>query len=172
MYFRLFVISVLQGPVYQMWEDSLERLKILNYEKEFCKKAMRKPFSRVHFVIPGSNPSHQFDDFVGICAFLCLTITRKADTFKPEEFDDPNTVVNKLMLALRQLDFRSSFPPQKLKVAHGEPVCSVLDFLTEKALASVGFQWSVPMYPSNGDVRVALVNSSVIIVGTHNNNDC
>lgn len=136
----------MQGPVYLLWESCLEKLKILNYEKDYCKRQNRKILSRVHFVIPGSNSSHQFDDFIGICSWLCLQITKKVDTFKPEEFDDPNTIVNKLMLALRQFDFRSSFPPQKLKVANGEAVCSVLDFLADKALAARNFQWASPTY--------------------------
>lgn len=135
-----------------MWEDSLEKLKILNYERDYCKKLNKKPFSRIQFVIPGPNASHQFSEFISICAWLCLTISRKPDAFKPEEFDDPNTMVNKLMLALRQFDFRSSFPPQKLKVAHGEQVCTVLEFLADKALAENGFTWGTPAYASNGEV--------------------
>ncbi len=50
------------------------------------------------------------------------------------------------MLALRQLDFRSSFPTQKLKIAHGEAVCGVLDFLTSKLLETRAFQWNSPIY--------------------------
>lgn len=50
------------------------------------------------------------------------------------------------MLALRGLDFRLSFPPQKLKVPHGENVCSVLDFLTDKALQKIGFTFQAPIY--------------------------
>jgi intraflagellar transport protein 57 len=135
-----------------MWEGSLEKLKILNYEKDYCKKLNKRQFNRVQFVIPGTNASHQFDDFVSICAWLSFVISKKQDTFRPEEFDDPNTIVNKLMLALRQFDFRSSFPPQKLKTAHGEPVCSVLEFLTDKALEAQGFQWASPVYASNEEV--------------------
>jgi len=155
-----------------MWENSLEKLKILNYEKEYCKKLNKKACNRVHFVIPGVNASHQFDDFIGICAWLFALIggsnvpaastkgksgrnPNSTELFRPEEFDDPNTVVNKLLLALRQVDFRSSFPQQKLKAAHGEPACTVLDFLTDKALTTVGFQWGVPIYSNNIDVEQA-----------------
>lgn len=57
------------------------------------------------------------------------------------------------MLALRQLEFKSSFPSQKLKQAHGEAVCSVLEFLTDKALAAKGFKWGVPVYLEAGQVE-------------------
>ena len=136
-----------------MWENSLEKLKIMNYEKDYCKKLNRKPFSRVEFVLPGSNPSHQFDSFVSICSWLCSDISKKNDVFKPEEFDDPNTIINKLMLALRQLDYRSSFPPQKLKIAYGEPVCTIIEYLLDKALVVRGFEWNEPSYGAFVEVR-------------------
>ena len=61
-------------------------------------------------------------------------------------------------MALRQVDFRSSVPPQKLKVANGEPVCTVLDFLTDKALEAKGFQYASPSYASNEDIEQADVD--------------
>lgn len=138
----------IMGPIYQMWESTLEKLKLLDYETNFCSVAKgRMPFNRVHFVFPGANPSVQLDDFFDICAWLCFEISRSGDTFKRDQFDDPNTVVNKLMLALRQLDFRSTFPPTKLRTAHGEPVCTVLEFLADKALSSKKFTWVAPKYP-------------------------
>lgn len=138
-----------------MWESTLEKLKLLDYETNFCSVAKgRMPFNRVHFVFPGANPSVQLDDFFDICAWLCFEISRSGDTFKRDQFDDPNTVVNKLMLALRQLDFRSTFPPTKLRTAHGEPVCTVLEFLADKALSSKKFTWVAPKYPVAEEVRV------------------
>jgi len=136
-----------------MWESTLEKLKLLDYENNFCSAVRgRMPFSRIHFVFPAANPSVQFDDFVDISAWLCFEITRNQDLFKRDQFDDPNTVANKLMLALRQLDFRSTFPPTKLRSAHGEPVCTVLEFLTDKALASRKFRWTAPTYPAADEV--------------------
>lgn len=135
-----------------MWENALEKLKIMNYETKFCALKSKKSFSRVHFVYPGQNASHQFSDFVDLCSWLCSEISQNADFFKAEEFDDPNTVANKLMLALRQLDFRMSFPSQKLKTPHGEAVCSVLEFLTDSALAAKGFKWATPVYTEADEV--------------------
>lgn len=147
-----------------MWENSLEKLKIMNYEINYCKKLNRKPFNRIEFVLPGNNPSHQFDNFVSLCSWLFQDIhltssststnnkkntsatTSTNDYFKPEEFDDPNTIINKLMLSLRQIDYKSSFPPQKLKLAYGESVCMVIEYLVDKALQGRGFKWSEPIY--------------------------
>ena len=134
-----------------MWESTLEKLKILNYEDSFCAAKGKTGFSRIHFVFPGTNPSVQFDEFVDICAWLFFEISHRSDLFKRDQFDDPNTVANKIMLALRQFDFRSSFPATKLKVAHGEAVCCVLDFLADRALEQVKFGWQMPSYPDAED---------------------
>jgi len=132
------------GPVYEMWENALEKLKILHYETGYCGKG-RRPLSRVHFVYPGPNPGVQFEEFVDVCAWLCSVISRD-ELFKRDQYDDPNTVVNKLLLTLRAQGFTLSFPSQKLKTAHGEAVCSVLDFLADKALAARRFKWGTPVY--------------------------
>ena len=121
------------GPVIVMWENALEKLKILNYEEHFCRDGRKGQFHRLSFVYPGGNASAQFQDFVDVAAWLA-DLVGGPDPFKPDKFDDPNTISNKLLLSLRAMDFRSSFPPQKLKQGSGLPCCSVLDFMTDKAL--------------------------------------
>ena len=126
------MVLCIQGPLYVMWENALERLKVLNYEVEYCKGG-KKPFSRIHFIFPHpTNLNTQFEDFMDICSWLCYDITKDINFFKRDTFDDPNTASNKLLLSLRKLDFRGSFPVQKIKIAHGEASCTVLDFLTDK----------------------------------------
>jgi len=149
------------GPIYMLWESALEKLKILGYEALFCAKSGRKPFSRIHFVFPAANQSNQFNDFVDLCVWLCFKITRDQAFFKRDTYDDPNTVANKLMMALRdrQLDFKSTFPAQKLKIPHGEAVCTVLDFLADKALDSESFKWKVPKYIDHDKVEQADVDN-------------
>jgi intraflagellar transport protein 57 len=140
-----------------MSENILEKLKILNYEKLYCRKLNRRYINRIYFALPGPNAFHQFDDFMWISAWLCSEITGKSDTFIIEKNDDPSILVNKLLLTLRSLDFRSSFPPQKLRTAYGEPVCFVLDFLTDKALTVKGFEWKDPIRPSAEEVLCSLI---------------
>ena len=132
------------GPVYDLWESCLEKLKILNYDSEFCTKG-RMPFHRVHFVYPGNNSGVQFDEFVDLCSWLCEKCSHD-QIFERDQFDDPNTIVNNLLMALRTLGYQSSFAPQKLKMAHGEPVCDALNFLASKALESRNFRWGTPQY--------------------------
>lgn len=141
-----------------MWEASLEKLKMLNYEVGYCLAKGKKPLNRIHFVFPGANAGHQFDDFVAISEYLFGEITNDPNFFKRDQYDDPNTVSNKLMLALRQIDFRLSFPAQKLRQACGENVCSVLEFLTDKALEAKKVTFKAPIYIDDDQVEHAVAN--------------
>lgn len=75
------------------------------------------------------------------------------------EFDDPHTSVNKLMLALRGLNFGLNIPATRLKTAHGEAACSVLEFLVDAALNKEGFKWQAPVYTDNNEVEEAVDDS-------------
>jgi intraflagellar transport protein 57 len=81
-----------------------------------------------------------------LSSWLCYKCSGDLELFKRDPYDDPTTVANKLMLALRSLDCRLSFPAQKLRTPFGENVCNVLDFLTDKALAVSSFRWAQPRY--------------------------
>ena len=137
------------GPIYDLWETALEKLKVLNYDTEFCNKG-RMPFHRVHFVYPGSNSGVQFDEFVDLSDWLCKQCSRDP-IFERDQYDDPNTVINNLLMALRGLGYSSNFAPQKLKLAHGEAVCEVLNFLADKALEARKFRWGTPVYANDAD---------------------
>lgn len=149
------------GPVYLMWENSLEKLKILNYESGFCRKRGLKPFSRIQFVYPGKNPGTQSEEFYAICAWLFTEITRNSSTFKKDEYDDPNTAANKLLVALRQLDFKLAIPTQKIKTPHGEAICSILEFLTDKALENSNFKFGIPIYAEPEEIGQADVEDDI-----------
>ena len=139
-----------------MWEGTLEKLKILDYENDFLHGTGRKPFSRIYFVFPHSNQSVQFDDFIDLCIWLCGKIPSKGrDPFIRDQYDDPNTVASKLMIELRELQFKLSVPATKLKIAHGEAICSVLDFLSDKVLAEKKFRWCSPVYPQSEKVYLS-----------------
>jgi intraflagellar transport protein 57 len=81
-----------------------------------------------------------------LSSWLCFKCSGDLELFKRDPYDDPTTVANKLMLALRSLDCRLSFPAQKLRTPYGENVCNVLDFLTDKALSVSSFRWAQPRY--------------------------
>lgn len=144
------------GPQIVAWEQSLERLKLLEYETRYVAGSKsRRLLHKLSFIMPGANPSHQLDDFVNISSWLCTEITGDAEFFRRDQYDDPNAVINKMLLALRKLDFRSTFQPAKLKSAHGEAAVAVLDFLTERALAAKKLEWRAAVYPEADKAEAA-----------------
>lgn len=144
-----------QGPIYLMWENTLEKLKILNYEGNYCEVKGRKFFDRIYFIFPASNLGTQFDDFMDIASWLCSQCTSKGDVFKRETYDDPSTLANKLMLALRELQSPLNIPTQALRKGYGEHACSVLEFLADKALAFKKIAFQQPVYLVNTDAEAA-----------------
>jgi len=132
---------------YALMEDVLEQLKILNYEDDFCEKKGTEPFTRTYFAIPGSNPGVQFKTFLDIVSWLMRLCHAE---FTVDKFDDPNTSVNKMMLSLKNMGFQMDFPASKLKQAHGECVCAVLQYLCEQSLEAKGFRWNHPEYEDEG----------------------
>ncbi|CAB1106597.1 unnamed protein product [Ectocarpus sp. CCAP 1310/34] len=59
------------------------------------------------------------------------------------------------MLALTGMGFDLNFPANRLKQAYGEAACSVLNFLTDKALSATGFVWRRPVYAAEDAVEEA-----------------
>lgn len=60
------------------------------------------------------------------------------DDFRIDQYDDPNTIVHKIVIAVRELGLDADFPATKLKIPYGEAVVKVLDFLTELACERTG----------------------------------
>ena len=126
-------------------ENVSDKLKLLDCKRKFCQVRDQPGLQRWCFAIPGHNPSIQFALFLELCSWLLQQVTGDASFFKVDKFDDPNTSVNKLMLALRTLDFGLDFAAARLKQAYGEAPVGVLDFLTDKACEK-HFTWSAPVY--------------------------
>jgi len=134
------------SQIFSMAERALDKLVILNYEEEFCRKRNIRKIPKVYFVLPSPKPNEQWRLFNMLCSWLCFLCTGNEDHFVLEEYDDPQTAANKLVLALKKLDFELDMPANKLKTPFGEATASTLDFLTEKALEKRGFVWSRPVY--------------------------
>ena len=140
------------------FDDLLEKLKILNYERQLLAELKMKPLSKYYFV-KSVNPGEQFYMFTLICWWLCRMLGM--DMERPQEYDDPNTVIANIMKILKDIvskavvfrtnlnsnlwifcwqDMPSDFQPNKLMKGAG-PICmQVLDVLATQALkvAKVG----------------------------------
>ena len=135
---------VVTSSTLRAMENALERLRCLRYSS-FISKTVNID----EFVLPAQNTASQFKFYFEVVRFLISSIRLKDESVTPfdaEEYDDPNVVAQKLMLSLRSLNFEMDFPIAKLKQPFGEIACSILDFLTLKALESSGFKFQLPKY--------------------------
>ncbi|XP_068150934.1 intraflagellar transport protein 57 homolog [Drosophila tropicalis] len=112
-------------------DDLLEKLKLLNYEKHLLKEFKLKPLSRFYFV-KATNPGEQFYMFTLICWWLCKKLGK--DMERPQESDDPNTVIAKIMQILEEIDVNVDFAPNKLIRGGGSVCLMVLDSLATQAI--------------------------------------
>ena len=138
------------GHAYVVMENVYDKLQLLDCAGGFARPRDQKPITRWEFAAPGPNPSVQFALFLELCGWLVERATGDGKAFAVDKFDDPTTATNKLMLALRKLEFGADFPPQQLKRAHGDACVGVLDFLTGKAVAR-HFVWQRPEYDDAGE---------------------
>lgn len=124
-------------------EDALEKLKLLDYERDFCQRWEFRPLSRHFFAIP-TNPGEQFFTFTSLAAWLFTCCGRNFE--QPQEYDDPNATVSNILDEMKKLGISADFPPAKLKTGSGEQVCYVIDKLADEALISKKFLWQKPQH--------------------------
>lgn len=81
-------------------DDLIEKLKMLNYEKNLLNEVKMKPLSRFYFV-RSTNPGEQFYMFTLLCWWLCQKLGKHMD--KPQEFDDPHLLTAKIVNLLLEM---------------------------------------------------------------------
>ncbi|PAA52478.1 hypothetical protein BOX15_Mlig003518g4, partial [Macrostomum lignano] len=137
------------GAAYQVFlnmEAVLDNLKLLDYDREYCKQLHHKPISR-HYFAMATNSGEQFHAF-GCLASWLVRMGGK-DMEEPQEYDDPNAIVSGILDAVRSLGHSIDFPPSKLKSGSGPQVVYVLLKLSEEALQVRRFVFDKPRYPTD-----------------------
>jgi estrogen-related receptor beta like 1 len=112
-----------------LMEQVLDMLKLLDYENKFCKQKGFKPFNKVYFSQPHSNPSEQFINFISLVSWLLSVNNHQVTGWN--KYDDPMTASQNVILELKKLGIQLDMPPNKLKSGNGDGVCSVLHALCE-----------------------------------------
>ena len=131
-----------------LMEDILEYLKLLNYEAEFCSERGLKPLSKCYFAVKVS-ASEQFMYFVTLVSWLLQLCGQSQGGWN--QYDDPNTVTNNIVLDLKKLDVLIDYPPSKLKSGSGEAVCQALHGLVQVALKAQRFKFRQPVVPEDDE---------------------
>ena len=114
--------------VFLLMESLHDKLKILNYDLEFCTKRGYKAFPRHFFAIAG-NANEQLFIFGGLVSWLLSIVGHRFAA--PDQYDDPNQVTTNIMLELRKQGIPTEFPQSKLKQGYGEEICSCLNSMAQ-----------------------------------------
>uniref|UniRef100_T1J408 Intraflagellar transport protein 57 homolog n=1 Tax=Strigamia maritima TaxID=126957 RepID=T1J408_STRMM len=119
-------------------DEVLDKLNLLDYEKEFVRDLRMKSLNRHYFALQ-TNPGEQFHLFTSLCAWL---IRKQGKSFEPpQEYDDPNSTISNILDVVRELGDSIDFPPSKLKQGYGDRAIYVLNRLADEALIKRSFHW-------------------------------
>lgn len=120
-----------QFNAYVQMEELLDKLKLLKYESEFLSDIKIKPVHKYYFIVP-KNPGEQFYLFSRLAAWL---IRKNGKHFnEPQEYDDPNETISKILDEVKESGIKMEISPNKLKQGVGYHVITVLDFLANCAI--------------------------------------
>lgn len=143
-------------------DDLIEKLKLLSYENLLLKQMKMKPLNKYYFN-KVKNSGEQFFLFVSICAWL---IRETGKSFaQPQEFDDPNVVISKIIKSLNEMDIATDFQSNKL-ISGAGPICVyVLDALASKVLKISTIQMLKPQIKVEENSSLDIIeNDSEIIL--------
>ncbi|CAD5205641.1 unnamed protein product [Bursaphelenchus okinawaensis] len=126
--------------VYSLCEDLVDKLKLLEYEKELLPKVDGFKIIPRHYFAQSTNSGEQFFMFTELIAWLMRKAQWK-DVNIPSFNDDPNMIVNMVLEALRAKGIEGNYATQKLKNGSGRQCVEVLLAVTEAALIANSFQF-------------------------------
>jgi len=129
---------------YVLMEETLEKLKILNYEQDFCTSAGCGLLLRTQFSEQPSNPAENFKIFASLVQWLMALNGNYTEQW--DRFTDPNVTVTNMTSELRKVGINMDIPPHKLKQGHGSEVCIVLNNLVDITLQKKGFRFERPRH--------------------------
>ncbi|KAI8894340.1 intra-flagellar transport protein 57 [Globomyces pollinis-pini] len=136
-------------------DDILDKLKCLNYQKDFCLPNNLLPINRFYFLYASSNPNEQFYNFTSLFTWLLKMIGIQFD--KPGQFDDPNATCTNIVGELKRLGIPFEFGPSKLKQGYGEGCIYILQCLVDMAIIHQKIVFHSPIhkvddYPEEAEV--------------------
>lgn len=134
-------------------EDLIEKLKLLNYETEFCPTS-KPPFKLLTKTFfneskdAGTNTNLQFFYFTSLVAWLMDAAGHQGFP-APGQFDDPNATSTNVIQELRAMQLPiGNMAPNRIRLGSGEYVLTILCLLVDRALMAKGFAFSPIQYPS------------------------
>ncbi|KAK2954683.1 putative Intraflagellar transport protein 57 like protein [Blattamonas nauphoetae] len=134
----------------------VQKLMVLDYERNFLRKRKFLPFSVYYFAVPARNPQEQFYQMSSLFEWL----SDKAGWSYPSKAaldDDSNTRSNLIIQKLREADFPHDYAVTQIKQAYGESVCYALNWLCDLCLSKQDLKPRNPRFPKASDVEDMVV---------------
>ncbi|RKP20729.1 hypothetical protein ROZALSC1DRAFT_12333, partial [Rozella allomycis CSF55] len=110
-------------------QELFDRLEVLNYKLNFCKKYKFKPIHKFYFIGPASNQNEQFHTYVSLWTWLLNILGVECDY--PDQFDDPNETISNLLELTKEFRLDTEIPPLKLRMPFGDTVVNLLNSLAK-----------------------------------------
>ncbi|KAJ8931861.1 hypothetical protein NQ314_015191 [Rhamnusium bicolor] len=122
-------------------EDLLDKLKLLKYE---------------YYFVVVKNPGEQFYLFTLLAAWLIRKCGKNFE--QPQEFDDPNDTISKILDAAKENGMSVDFPPNKLKQGVGEHVVHILENLAINAIKKNNIILKKPKPPEEKEEEAEILD--------------
>uniref|UniRef100_A0AC34QFU9 Uncharacterized protein n=1 Tax=Panagrolaimus sp. JU765 TaxID=591449 RepID=A0AC34QFU9_9BILA len=123
---------------YSTNEAILERLQLLNYEKEFVtQNDSFKTISR-HYFVKSTNAGEQFFLFTNLSVWLMKKCGESALDY-PQEFDDPNATISKILAVLKVEEIPVDYSISAIKKGSGPACLHILNELSKLAVKKNNF---------------------------------
>lgn len=121
-------------------EDLFEKLKLLDYFKDFPRLFRNVQPINKHYFAMKVNSDEQVYTFVCISAWLVRKCGLPFDL--PRRDDDFRAVITHILYALGQLGIEEDYSQVRLQQGWGEQVINVVDALADVALEQAGIAWN------------------------------
>eukprot|EP00002_Diphylleia_rotans_P000998 TRINITY_DN10541_c0_g1_i1.p1 TRINITY_DN10541_c0_g1~~TRINITY_DN10541_c0_g1_i1.p1 ORF type:complete len:445 (+),score=93.56 TRINITY_DN10541_c0_g1_i1:163-1497(+) len=132
----------LEEDVDLIFEATLDKLKILDYENNFCRPMSLPSIHGLYFLSPQEDHRSQFMYFAHLAAWLMTLSQYPAQ--QPDNFSDPNEIAKEILSDLRQMGVPLEYPASRLCIGYGFAVCDVLDRLCDLVLSINQVQFYLP----------------------------
>lgn len=132
-------------------DDIAEKLKLLNYEQDFCKVTNRKPFSRIYFA-QESEKTEQLRCFFDLCNWITSLRNPSQHPVFLGVRTDPDRIVTTILTNCKNLGvkFPDFVTAENLKAGFGEAVCFIVNDLLNKELIRQDYRFETPVLIENG----------------------
>eukprot|EP00055_Hartaetosiga_balthica_P014701 m.82362 g.82362 ORF g.82362 m.82362 type:complete len:425 (-) comp8666_c0_seq5:1739-3013(-) len=128
---------------YLQSEAVFDKLKLLNYDKDFCKSYHMSPINPYYFAFKHDSNEQLWYFGSLLCWLLSLSKIKYA---APEQYDDPSTILSTATSQLKNAGIPNEFSQSTLRQGFGEEICHILNLAAQKALKSKHWAWAAPVH--------------------------